>query len=441
MKEENIKFSLRTRLGAGFTRIATSFAEESAKAFGMAQPEALKLTLACEEIFMYLSKVGQDRETVEIEMMDGGYYVQSTFLFKTHHFNPRAFNLTAAVNLDDKSSLEEMGLLIASRTVDRFHITEGAQQSVGVVLIKEKSYPELTELGVPEIEPMNTYKVKTSDPNTLKLFIRLLLAYYPGHLYPTGFRFPGKVLDMASSGEYGVQLALDEQGRIGGGLIWRRIGSKAVESFGPYIFNQPPDSKMAQDLTDAIIGKVAKTEAIGLISRYSTPELPRGYFEPLGSIDIFQTDGTVSSLPIYYRQLLEDTGCQVWAHPGLKEFLQAEYSRLFFAREIRLTRYEGEQRSPYSVFVPQFDRSNRQVTLRAIWDGADAADNLSRHVAVLRSENVRNIFFEIDLSASWQANLTETLLGKGFRPRLILPYGGEADVVIFQFEETADSHV
>lgn len=37
-----------------------------------------------------------------------------------------------------------------------------------------------------------------------------------------------------------------------------------------------------------------------------------------------------------------------------------------------MTRHEGEQRSPYSIFAPQFKRANRQITLRAIWDGAGA---------------------------------------------------------------------
>jgi anti-sigma regulatory factor (Ser/Thr protein kinase) len=435
MNNDNPKLSLKTWTDSIFTRLVTSFVEESAIAFSMAKTEALKLTLASEEIFVYLCKTGQTKETLDIEAANGGYYVRMKFLFKARPFNPRAFNLTASIKLDDNAELEEMGLLIASRSVDRFTITEGPQQTLVLVIIKEKSYPELSDLKAIETKALKNFVIKSSDPDRLKFFVRLLLTNYPDHLYPAAFHFPGKLIDMITSNEYGAQIALDEQGRIGGGIIWRWIGSKTVESFGPYLFHQPPDSRMANDLINACLGQIAKTDAIGLISRYSTPEFPYRYFESLGSIDLFQMDGTMRRSTIYYRQLHEDPGCQVWAHSSLKEFLQAEYHRLFFGREILITRHEGEQRPLYSVFAPQFDRSHRQVTLRAIWDGADSAKNLAQHLHVLKAENIPNIFFEIDLAHAWQANLTETLLDNAFQPRLILPYGGEADIVLFQYQE------
>jgi hypothetical protein len=65
----------------------------------------------------------------------------------------------------------------------------------------------------------------------------------------------------------------------------------------------------------------------------------------------------------------------------------------------------------------------------------DATENLARHVKVLKAENILNIFFEIDLAHAWQANLTQALLENHFQPRLILPYAGEADVVVFQYRE------
>jgi hypothetical protein len=239
---------------------------------------------------------------------------------------------------------------------------------------------------------------------------------------------------MVASTEYGAKVAVDEKGMIGGGILWRWVGLKTVESFGPYLFQKPNGLGLSEALTDACLGEIAKTEAIGLTSRYSTPELPKGYFESLGSIDLFQPDGSIMPWPLYFRQLHEDLGCQVWAHPVLEDFLRTEYRRLFLPREIRPTQYAGEQRPPYSVFAPQFDRTNRQITLKAIWDGADASENLSQHLRVLNAETLPNIFFEVDLGHAWQANLSQILIDKGFRPRLILPYGGESDVVVFQHQ-------
>ena len=123
-------------------------------------------------------------------------------------------------------------------------------------------------------------------------------------------------------------------------------------------------------------------------------------------------------------------------HPELEDFLRTFYKSLFFARKIRLTQHGGEQRPAYSVLAPQFDRVSGQVTLRAIWDGADIAENLARHVIVFKAENMRNIFFEVDLAQAWQVNLIPTLLANKFRPRLLLPYGGEADIVVFQYLES-----
>ena len=434
MKDRIAQLSLNTYLDPHFLRLVTSFAEESAKAFGLSTAEALKLTLACEEIFTYLCQAGRTDETITVEAANGGYYAQVKFLFKTHEFNPRAFNLTASVSLEDQVSLEEMGLLIASRSVDRLYITGSPQQGLELVLVKEKSYPEQKDLETPKIKPTKNFSFRIPDPESLKLFVRLVVAHYPAHLYLPSFGFPGKVVDMIACGEYSAMVALGEQGQISGGIVWRWVGNKTVELFGPYVFHQPADSELANGLVDSCLARIAKTEAIGLTSRISTPELPKRYFEQIGSVDFIQPGGTSQPWPVYYRQLYEDPGCQVWAHPDLQGFLRAEYDRLSFAREIRLTRHEGERQPPYSVFAAQFDRAHHQITLRAIWDGEDAAANLTQHVKVLKAENLPNIFFEIDLAQAWQANLTQALLENHFHPRLILPYGGQADVVVFQYQ-------
>jgi anti-sigma regulatory factor (Ser/Thr protein kinase) len=438
MQEHPPPLLLNTILNPDYLRLVTAFAEESAKAFGMGAEDAIKLTLACEEIFVYLCRAGRADEAITAEATNGGYYVQVKFLFKAHEFNPRAFNLTAHVSLEDMASFDEMGLLIASRTVDRFSIISSPQQDLELVLIKEKTYPELQDINVPEPKQSKSFTVTLPDPEGLKLLSRLVVAHYPSNLYLTAFGFPGKVVDMVASGEYGAAVALGDSGQIGGGILWRWLGKKTVESFGPYLFNQsnqPVNPELAKELVDSSLGRIAKTDAIGLVHLYSTSELPPGYFESLGSIDLVQADGLTKPWTIYYRQLNEDLGSRVWAHPGLEGFLRSEYKRLFFAREIRPATYEGEQRPPYSVFAPQFDRSNGQITLRPIWDGMDAAENLARHVKVLKAENLLNIFFEIDLAHAWQANLTQALLENHFQPRLILPYAGDADVVVFQYRE------
>lgn len=434
MKDNALRMSLRVPLAPGFLRMATCFAEEAARAFGFEHAEGMKLTLAGEEIFAFLSRVGRKEDSVTIEAADGGYYLQLTFLFHVEGVNLRALNLTTTVSTEDEESLEELGLLIASRSVESFHIAKNADTWLALTLIKDKGYPEPAEMQIPEIKPLDNFHIATPDAEELKLFVRLIAAHYPVSLCPASLRLPGKVVDMVASGDYGVKTAADAQGQTGGGVMWRWLGEKTVELFGPFEFNQQPSSGLSEALIDACIGELSRTDAIGLISRYPTPDLPEGYFEHLGDIDLIDPEGNRQPRSIHYRQLQEDPGCRVWAHPELTPFLETAYRRLFMPREIRLTSHEGEKRPSHSVFAPRFERANRQVTLRAIWDGADAAENLARHVKALHAENLPNIFFEVDLAHAWQADLAGALLAQGFIPRLILPYGGAADVVVFQYQ-------
>ena len=68
------------------------------------------------------------------------------------------------------------------------------------------------------------------------------------------------------------------------------------------------------------------------------------------------------------------------------------------------------------------------------WDGMDMAENLSRHLQLFAEEKLSNIFFSIDLAFPWQNLMIPDLLAQKFTPRLLLPYGGKSDLVIFQYK-------
>ena len=78
-----------------------------------------------------------------------------------------------------------------------------------------------------------------------------------------------------------------------------------------------------------------------------------------------------------------------------------------------------------------FLRNQNLVVLTPLWDGADARENLARHVDVLKGEGVENILLMIDLGHGWQARLYPVIEACGFRPALLMPYRGKADVVFF----------
>jgi hypothetical protein len=421
--------------------LTMSFVEESARAFGLGSSEAIKLRLACEEIFVYLSESDQKNKAIVLEAENGVYYTGIRFLFDAHNFNPRAFNLTAKPSLDSEAGLKQMGLIIASRLVERLYILNDAREGFGLGVLKEKAYPRVTDPKVLSVKPLTQYKITKPDNETVKFFVLNTLSYYPNHFFPVDFYYPGKIADMASSGRYNILVASNARGDTAGGIVWRVPSAKMVEMYGPYLFNQAQESHMAEALVDHLLMAIAKTDAVCLVDVFTTPELPKKYFELLGSLDIVLPDGKKQLWPFYYRHLKEDPGSRVWAHPDLLPFLDKTYKYLFFARNIMQTKYGGEKRPPRAVLFPRFDRSQNLVRLRVAWDGTDFSDILDRHIQIFKDESIFNILFELDLGHAWQANLSPLLMEHSFAPKMILPYAGTGDIVIFQYTGELKTHV
>ena len=111
-----------------FLPLVTAFVEKAANCFGLGTDESLMLTLASEEVFMHLCRVViPSGGSVEIVCSNGGYYAQAVFSLPTDGFDMRGFNLTTTISAEDDADLDQMGLVIASRSVDRFllHREEG----------------------------------------------------------------------------------------------------------------------------------------------------------------------------------------------------------------------------------------------------------------------------------------------------------------------------
>jgi anti-sigma regulatory factor (Ser/Thr protein kinase) len=428
------ELKLNVTVTPAFLPVATTFIEKSAQALGLEEKEALLLTLAGEEIFLYLCQRASDNK-IEIKCNGGGYYVGVEFTIPVENLDLRAFNLTTKIMPDEETSLDDLGLVLASRSVDRFQIWEEKGRGLHLRLIKERAYPQAETEPPRSVPPLAKYVLKTPDREELKYFARTALSYYAPHLLPVFFPFPGKAADMAAEGEFKAVIAVDPGGHIGGGILWYWRGAKMVGCSGPYLFNQPADSPVAEALLEAVLADIARTKAVGLLSRYPTPELPLKYFEPLGSFSFFASEGPPLAITAYFRQLQEDTGSMVWSHSELAPFLKQEFQRRTLPREMRSVSDFGEEKNPYSVLSPDFDRGRSLVTLQPIRPGKDRDLNVGNHLQILRKEGWRNIFFEMDLAKSWQVEFAPALLKNHFRPCLLLPYAAEGDLVIFQADK------
>ena len=435
---ENDQASLRVCGRETYIPLATSFAEKAAVAQGLGKPEALALTLAAEEVFSYLCRVvPPEAGGIEIHSSGGGYYVRLDFVFPTAALDMRMFNITATLSLADDNDLDQMVLLLASRSVDRFQMEPAEGNRLRLTLIKEKTYPLCQGLPLPPVPAFAQFSVRPPDTGELKLFAELVHATYCDQIIPAVFNTPGKLVDMVGSGEYQAAVAVSPAGAIGGGTFWHRRADKAVEWFGPYLFNQNPEAGMAVALLDHCLAAIARSSAVVLINHFPTPEFPRAQFEFLGKLPNRKEDGTLCHLEAWARLLREDLGSVVWTHPQLHGFLAREYARLVLPREIRLITDQGERHSPHSVLLSNFNRSLEFVALQPIWSGTDFDENLLHHKELFRKEHIQNVLFVMDLGQSWQAELVPGLLRHGFRAGIILPYAGVADQLILHLEETS----
>jgi anti-sigma regulatory factor (Ser/Thr protein kinase) len=441
MKEPGAGLSLETNPESKFLPAVAGFVEESARIFGLGYDDALKLTLASEEIFVYVCNVAKTKHPISIQVRSGVYYVQVTFLFPAGHFDLQVFNITALMTASEEENHRELGLLIASESVERLLMYYENQKDIKLVLVKDKTYPAYVGTAPVAARVLRHITVAVPDEGEVKLFVRYLQAYYAAWLYPECLHFPGKLIDMATSGDYGLIIAKDGE-NIGGGLLWKmHTSTRMVEFAGPYIFAQPGQTGVAEKLIETLIERMGKSDVLCLLSFLPTPEFPRGYFELLGTVEMNLPGGSKRSWPTYYRQMKEDYGCRVWVHPGIEEYLRTEYGRLVLARDITVVSHEGERRPPNSVFMIEYYRLLTGVPnvafLKAVLDGDDAPENIVAHLDALGGKGIGNIFFNIDLGVPWQASLVPPLLESGFVPCLVIPHGGEADVLTFQYRKGA----
>jgi anti-sigma regulatory factor (Ser/Thr protein kinase) len=417
-----------------FIPLAAVFVNQAAKGLGLDGEAAEELSLAAEEVVAYLTRIGAAGQELSLHCTAGSHFIETCITLPVQNLQLRAFNLTAKVSVDDELGLDQMGLLIASRMTDRFRISRPAGGNLVLTLLKELQYPEFEEDG--SLHPpksLSQFSIETPDAARIKWFVRLVNHCYPAHFIPLDFHYPGKVVDMAAAGDCHILIAEGPAGEIGGGLVWQWEGTKTVEIFGPYIFNEGSTQNMASELLDTCIGEVARTSALALISRTPTPQLPDGYLEVLETRDKAGAKGKETPAA-HFRLMHEDAGSVVWSHPDLIPFLQGEYQRLVFPRDIQPALSDGEEQEPFSVLSVETDRRLGLATLRPIWPGEDCEDNLAAHVDLLRQEEMKTIFFEMDLGHAWQTGFSTGLLKFGFIPLLILPYAGTADLLIFSLD-------
>ena len=424
--------SLNIPVNKTFVRVATTFVENSVMAFDLPSDTALALTLATEEIFLHMGDVTHIEKELTIRCILKSYYVRVDFLFEADDPDLGAFNLVNRTAVKEGKLSPQMGLMLASRSVDRFFIEREEGKKLKLSLIKEKPYPLLKGESTIPVQPLSDYSVRTPDPSELKLLSMLICQTNPGELLPEFFSYPGKVVDMESGGYLGAAVAVSPSGVLGGGILWRWITPKTVECLGPYLFGQSEDTAMGEGLLEACLGSLARTACVGVISRFPTRTPLERYFETIGELSIWRGQGHMTDLEVHYRAMHEDPGSRIWCHDAVRSFVEEQYERLSLPRTLTEVMDAGETWPRDSLLATDFRFLKRHAILTPLLAGSDIRQNLSEHIRILEREGIGAIFFDMDLTDAKNAVWTPALLEAGFSPKLILPYALKGDLLIFE---------
>lgn len=421
-----------------YIQVVTQFVESAAAVFGMKKDEILKLNLATEEIFLYLSNMVCPGKALEVQCFNGFYYTRVLFRFSAVELNLSGLNIASNITPDREPDLDAMGLLIASRSVDHLNVVVEKNNQVSLTITKEKAYPETNEkIAVPQ----SAEKIFTEIPDAerLKYFAVLVSQLYDPARKPAFFSYPGELVDMVASGEYNAIVALNSKKEIIGGILYCFRTEKNVQCFGPYYFCGKHEKIICETLLADCLSKIARTKALGLLSLSGLPESMHNNFEILGSLRYNEEGKAPVDEFSFYRLLHEDPGFEVWASDNLTGYLSREYNRLALAREIRTIHDMGETRSGSSLFSADVDRNRNSVSLRPLLPGNDYSSNVDRHIHFLRDDGFLNIHFELDLGIPWHAELIPVLINHNFKPAIILPFAGKSDNVIFEYNNETRS--
>jgi hypothetical protein len=439
MIEDGAKREARLEVPAEvvYLPVVTGFVENAGGVFGLGKKEALELTLATEEVYTYVATYLCPGESIFIDAASGIYYLRVTLRFPVSELNLRSLNITSAVSLEGKEGLEEMGLIIATRFVDRLNISRTHHREVSLDLIKEKRYEPLTRER--EVVRALSGRIGITEPDTEAItdFAAMVVHAIEEPLRPTFFCYPGKVADMVASGEFRLLMAVDEKGHPAGGLIFFHRSERLVQFYGPFIVGTADEQATAQILTEAFMSRLARTKTIGVVSFNVPAKRLLADFEELGTLTLAREGGSPVEIPVCYRLLHEDPGDVVWTHEDLLPFLTGQYDRLVLAREINLVRNHGESTGGHSIFSADVEAGESRATIRPIWPGSDIEENLGKHVATFQKRAIMNILCEIDLGVSWHSRAVAPLFKQGFIPRVVVPFAGKSDLVVFQHHATA----
>lgn len=434
MKDVSAGKTIRLQVNSGrnYLHVVTSFVKNAAKAFGMDEKTPIAMSLASEEIFVYMCSA-MEEHPVEVTVTDYIFKIAIEFHFKASAVDMKAFNITAKTLRDiSDDNVAYIGLFIAARLVDSFELSDRGAGSYTLRIEKEKRYSEPEMDASAFIRPSaSAWTLRTPTPDEVMTQVAMLNVFQSVEdRIPPFLKIPGKAADMFASGLLEAAVACSQGNLPCGMIFWRRISDKAVECFGPYSLLDQRRDDCSRELLEYFLNDICKNGFCIVSSRYIGESCAAGYFEKLTGLP------KSLSKTVFYRQINEDPGAAIWISPSIENFVKREKARMFLPRSIILqdsAAMTGGNFGEASVIFTRFDHENMSAVMRPIRFGSDAAANIRAHIDLLSSKKYDDIVFELDLGIPWHCLFATALTESGFHPEFLFPSAGIADMLAMRY--------
>ncbi len=182
---------------------------------------------------------------------------------------------------------------------------------------------------------------------------------------------------------------------------------------------------------NATLGELYGQHFEGVILLDPPRETPRHRFEILGKLP--RKGG--SSQEALYCSLREDTGGPIYLHASLEEPLRKMAERLCLPRELRSSEPPLHRIPEASALGVRTDLPRKEAYLFCLAPGRDGRENVLSHLKILRSQGMEDIFFLLDLGQFEDLPMGGFLMEAGFLPRLLLPWAGRGDLLLWTAPE------
>ncbi|WP_043600385.1 hypothetical protein [Solidesulfovibrio magneticus] len=433
---DDLSLSMNIPPDTAFVCAVVQAAKAAAERVGMSPRESYRFQLTVEEFSLCLMGLAQSGEPLRIDLSGKRHLLRAAFSFTASNLSLGGLNITAcaAVRAHDEPS-RGLGLLLAAKAADRFHVEHVGGDRFRIVAEVDRRYPEWTPVHAGDQPRLPLRLAHDLDPARLSQAAALAVGAYPVWQCPGAFRTPERFADLVADGQVSCVRAVDAAGQTVGLLTWSPCSEQALLFSGPFVF-APRETReaAAKLLVEAFLQAVARQRYAIVLSFRATADLPSGYFESLGNLQASAEDGCRQQ-PVIFRHLQEDMGQAVWCSPRIEDFVRQAYDRLAMARDLLPVEESAGRPRRESLLGTTLDRPRDLAELRPFLDGQDMAANLAAHVAAIRDKGIGRILFYMDLARPWEAALAGDLLQSGFTPKVVLPYAGQGDTVVWQHDQ------